>query len=66
MTVADVASGRGRGRRLVPRRQRRLLWMLSSVSDRELEEQEVEIELERGVVQDILVRVRRLRRSYPD
>jgi hypothetical protein len=55
-----------RGRRLVPRRQRRLLWILSSVSDWELEEQEVEIEMDRGVVQDILVRVRRVRRPYPD
>ena len=55
-----------RGRRLLPRRQRQLLWIVSSVSDWELEEQEVEIELERGVVQDILVRVRRVRRPYPD
>jgi hypothetical protein len=55
-----------RGRRLVPRRQRRLLWLLSSVSDWELEEQEVEIEMDRGVVQDVQVRVRRARLPYPD
>ena len=55
-----------RGRRIVPRRQRRLLWVLSSVSDWELEEQEVEIEMARGVVQDVQVRVRRARLPYPD
>jgi hypothetical protein len=36
------------------------------VSHWELEEQEVEILLERGVVQDVQVRVRRARRPYPD
>jgi len=55
-----------RGRRIVPRRERRLLWLLSSVSDWELEEQEVEITLERGLVQDVHVRVRRARLPYPD
>ena len=55
-----------RGRRVVPKRQRRLLWILSSVSDWELEEQEVEIDMERGVVQDVQVRVRRARLPYPD
>ncbi len=55
-----------RGRRVVPRRRRRLLWLLSSVSDWELEEQEVEIEMARGVVQDVQVRVRRARLPYPD
>jgi hypothetical protein len=55
-----------RGRRVVPRQERRLLWLLSSVSDWELEEQEVEIALERGVVQDVQVRVRRARLPYPD
>jgi hypothetical protein len=55
-----------RGRRLVPKRQRQLLWILSTVSHWELEEQEVEILLERGVVQDVQVRVRRARRPYPD
>jgi hypothetical protein len=55
-----------RGRRLVPKRQRQLLWVLSTVSHWEIEEQEVEILLERGVVQDVQVRVRRARRPYPD
>lgn len=55
-----------RGRRVVPRQERPLLWLLSSVSAWELEEQEVEIALERGVVQDVQVRVRRARLSYPD
>ncbi|HSD29152.1 MAG TPA: hypothetical protein VLL75_17760 [Vicinamibacteria bacterium] len=55
-----------RGRRVVPRRERRLLWLLSSVSDWELEEQEVEIALEHGVVQDVQVGVRRARLSYPE
>jgi hypothetical protein len=55
-----------RGRRIVPKRHRRLLWLLSSVSDWELEEQEVEIALERGVVQDVQVRVRRAHLPHPD
>jgi hypothetical protein len=55
-----------RGRRIVPRQERRLLWLLSSVSDWELEEQEVEIAIERGVVQDVQVRLRRARLPYPD
>ena len=55
-----------RGRRLVPKRQRQLLWVLSTVSHWEIEEQEVEILLERDVVQDVQVRVRRARRPYPD
>jgi hypothetical protein len=55
-----------RGRRVVPRQARRLLWLLSSVSDWELEAQEVEIVLERSVVQDVQVRVRRARLPYPD
>ena len=55
-----------RGRRVVPRHQRQLLWLLSSVSDWELEEQEVEIAMARGVVQDVQVRVRRARLPYPD
>ena len=55
-----------RGRRVVPRHRRHLLWILSSVSDWELEEQEVEIEMARGVVQDVQVRVRRARLPYPD
>jgi hypothetical protein len=55
-----------RGRRIVPRQERRLLWFLSSVGDWELEEQEVEITLERGVVKDVQVRVRRARLPHPD
>ena len=55
-----------KGRRVVPKHQRRLLWLLSSVSDWELEEQEVEIALEGGVVQDVEVRVRRARLPHPD
>ena len=55
-----------RGRRVVPRHERRLLWLLSSVSDWELEEQQVEVALERDVVQDVQVRVRRARLPHPD
>jgi hypothetical protein len=55
-----------KGRRIVPRQQRRLLWLLSSVSHWELEEQEVEVALEGGVVQDVQVRVRRARLPHPD
>jgi hypothetical protein len=55
-----------KGRRVVPKHQRRLLWLLSSVSDWDLEEQEVEIALEGGVVQDDQVRVRRARLPHPD
>ena len=55
-----------RGRQVVPKRERRLLWFLSSVSDWEHEEQEVEISLERGVVADVQVRVRRARLPHPD
>ena len=55
-----------RGRRLAPKRQRQLLWVLSTVSHWEVEEQEVEIALDQGVVQDVEVRVRRARRPYPD
>ena len=55
-----------RGRRVVPKRERRLLWLLSSVSEWELEEQHVEVSLEGGVVQDVQVRVRRARLPHPD
>jgi hypothetical protein len=55
-----------RGRRIVPKRHRQLLWLLATVSDWELEEQEVEIAIERGVVEDVQVRVRRARLPYPD
>ena len=54
-----------RGRQVVPKRERRFLWILSSVSDWELDEQEVEITLERGIVQDVQVRVRRARLPTP-
>ena len=54
-----------RGRRVVPKRERRLLWLLSSVSDWGLEDQEVD-SLERGVVADVQVRVRRARLPHPD
>ena len=47
-------------------RERRLLWLLSSVSEWELEEQEVEVWLEGGVVADVQVRVRRARLPHPD
>jgi hypothetical protein len=55
-----------RGRQVVPKRERRLLWLLSSVSDWELDEQEVEITLEQGVVRDVQVRARRTRLPHPD
>jgi hypothetical protein len=55
-----------RGRQVVPKRERRFLWILSSVSDWELDEQEVEITLERGIVQDVHVRTRRTRVPHPD
>ena len=55
-----------RGRRVVPRHERRLLWLLSSVRDWELEEQQVEVALEQDVVQDVQVRVRRARLPHPD
>ena len=55
-----------RGRRVVPRQERRLLWFLSSVSDWELEEQQVEVALEQNVVQDVQARVRRARLPHPD
>jgi hypothetical protein len=55
-----------RGRRIVPRHERRLLWFLSSVGDWELEEQQVEVALEQNVVQDVQVRVRRARLPHPD
>ena len=48
-----------RGRRVVPKRERRLLWLLSSVSEWELEEQDVEIALEARRGADVQVRVRR-------
>ncbi len=55
-----------RGRRIVPRQERRLLWFLSSVNDWELEEQQVEVALEQDVVQDVQARVRRARLPHPD
>src|SRR5262249_38136721 len=55
-----------RGRKVGPKGERRLLWHLSSVSDGELDEQEVEIPPERGIVQDVRVRARRTRLPHPD
>jgi hypothetical protein len=55
-----------RGRRIVPRQERRLLWFLSSVGDWELEEQQVEVALEQNVVQDVQARVRRARLPHPN
>jgi hypothetical protein len=55
-----------RGRRIVPRQERRLLWFLSSVNNWELEEQQVQVALEQDVVQDVQARVRRARLPHPD
>jgi hypothetical protein len=44
---------------VVPKRHRRVAWIVATVSHWELEEQEVEITLESGVVQDVEVGVRR-------
>jgi len=55
-----------RGRRVLPKPQRRLAWFLATVSHWELEDQEVEIALERGVVRDVRVRLRRAHLPYPD
>lgn len=55
-----------RGRRVVPRRHRRLAWILAAVSDWELEEQEVEIAVDAGIVRDVQARLRRARLPYPD
>jgi hypothetical protein len=55
-----------RGRRVVAKRHRRLAWFVAAVSDWELEEQTVEIEVEAGVVRNVEVRVRRVQLPYPD
>ena len=54
-----------RGRRIVPNRRRTLGW-LATVSHWDVEQHEVEIELERGVVRDVQARVRRSRLPHPD
>jgi len=54
-----------RGRTVVPRRRRRLGW-LATVSRWDAEHHEVEITLDRGVVQDVQARVRRTHLETPD
>ncbi|HET7343901.1 MAG TPA: hypothetical protein VFL90_20730 [Methylomirabilota bacterium] len=54
-----------RGRRIVPRRRRALGW-LATVEHWDAEEHEVNIELERNVVQDVQARVRRRRLHAPE
>ncbi len=55
-----------RGRRVLPKPQHRFAWFLATVSHWELEDQQVEIALERGVVRDVRVRLRRAHLPYPD
>jgi hypothetical protein len=54
-----------RGRRIVPRRRRALAW-LATVEHWDAEEHEVNVELERDVVQDVQARVRRHRLQAPE
>jgi hypothetical protein len=54
-----------RGRRAVPRRRRTLGW-LATVDGWDVEDHEVEIVLERGVVADVQARVRRTHPSHPE
>lgn len=54
-----------RGRKVVPQRRRRLGW-LATVSRWDAEHHEVEITLDRGVVQDVQARVRRTHLETPD
>lgn len=54
-----------RGRTVVPRRRRRFGWV-ATVSRWDVEHHEVEIALERGVVQDVQARVRRTHLSAPE
>ena len=54
-----------RGRRVVPRRQRRFGW-IATVSGWDVEHHEVELVLERGVVQDVQARVRRTHLAQPE
>ena len=53
------------GRRVVPRRQRRFGW-IATVSGWDVEHHEVELVLERGVVQDVQARVRRTHLAQPE
>ena len=53
-----------RGRKVVPQRRRRLGW-LTTVSRWDVEHHEVEITLERNVVQDVQARVRRTHLARP-
>ena len=53
-----------RGRKVVPQRRRRLGW-LATVSRWDVEHSEVEVTLERGVVQDVQARVRRTHLAQP-
>lgn len=54
-----------RGRTVVPRRRRKFGW-LATVSRWDAEHHEVEITLDRGVVQDVQARVRRTHLSQPE
>lgn len=54
-----------RGRRAVPRRRRTLGW-LATVDGWDVEDHEVEIVLERGVVADVRARIRRTHPSHPE
>ena len=54
-----------RGRKVVPRRRRRLGW-LATVSRWDVEHHEVEITLDRGIVQDMQARVRRTHLEKPE
>lgn len=54
-----------RGRKVVPQRRRRFGW-LATVSRWDAEHHEVEITLDRGVVQDVQARVRRTHLEKPD
>jgi hypothetical protein len=53
-----------RGRRVVPHRRRRFLWF-ATVSGWDVENHEVEIEVDRGVVADVQARVRRTHPPNP-
>jgi hypothetical protein len=53
-----------RGRKVVPQRRRRFGW-LATVSRWDVEHHEVEVTLERDVVQDVQARVRRTRLTQP-
>jgi hypothetical protein len=54
-----------RGRRLVPQRKRSWGW-ISTVSHWEMEDQEVDITVENGVVRDVQARIRRTRLTHPE